>query len=137
MNRKKFLKIAGIATGGIIILPPTLYLVSPEIKKFAVNVIYQELSYLKLDAEGVNNFVEDYFKNFNDNLGFKIRWKIYYYLKIKADKSDNLFQLVRSYLLSSDFFINRMNMVEPVKYLGLFNPYTSPMANPYSYFYHL
>lgn len=41
-------------------------------------------------------------------------------------------QIVTSFLLSTDFFINKMNPNLPVHYVGLYNPYKTSCTNPFS-----
>lgn len=132
MKRRKFLTFIGVGTG-VALIPPTLYLVSPSVKKYAVQLIKNELHYLKLEPEGVEQYVEDYFKADDNKIMVNVRWKTFYYLGITWQKSDQVAELIKYYLLSSNFFINRMDESKPVKYLGMYNPYKSPVPNPYSY----
>lgn len=132
MKRRKFLRFVGVGTG-VAIIPPTLYRVSPSVKKYAVQLIKDELHYLKLEPKGVEQYVEDYFSGGADAVMTNIRWKSFYYLRLTWKKSDQIMELIKYYLLSSNFFINKMDESKLVKYLGLYNPYKSPVPNPYSY----
>lgn len=132
MNRRKFLILAGIGTGGVVV-PASLYYLSPSIKEYATLLIKQELNYLKLENGSVEQYVSDYFKNSKNDLVFRLKWKTMYYLKIDSSQSTVLFELVKYYLLSSNFFINRTDMSQTVKYLGLYSPYKSPVPNPFSF----
>lgn len=132
MKRRKFLTFVGVGTGAVLI-PPALYLVSPSVKKYAVQIIKEELHYLKLDIEGVERYVEDYFKADDNKIMVNIRWKTFYYLGITWQKSNQVTELIKYYLLSTNFFINKMDESKPVKYLGMYTPYKSPVPNPYSY----
>ena len=133
MNRRNFVTILGSVAGGAVLIPTGLYFASPKLKKYAEKLIFTELSYLKLDPKGVTTFVDDYFKAYDNSFFSAIKWKTYYYLNTGTHQSDNLFQLVRAYLLSSDFFLNKTDTEKTVKYLGMFNPYKSQVPNPYSY----
>ena len=135
MNRRKAIKLIGITSAGGILLPTGMYLASPGTKKYAAQVILNTLDYMRLDRQGVFDFVNDYFHGTAIDLSTNLRWKAYYFSGTNVKRSDNLFELVRSYLLSSDFFINGNDVNKEVKYLGLFNPYKSSMPNPYSYIY--
>ncbi|HMR83903.1 MAG TPA: hypothetical protein PKE30_12265 [Niabella sp.] len=135
MKRRKLLKILGSVAGGAILVPSGLYLTTPGIKYFAEKIIYRHLGYLKLDPGGVSQYVEDYFKGMPDSFTNTIRWKSYYYLNIKTKDSINIYQLIRCYLLSSDFFQYKMDTKRTIKYAGLYDPYKSPVANPFSYIY--
>lgn len=135
MNRRKALRILSTLAVGGVLLPTGMYLVSPGTKKYAEDTIFSTLSYLQLDKQGVRNFVNDYFKGGDIGLKTNLRWKAYFFSGTGVTRSDNLFELVRSYLLSSDFFINGTDISKTVNYLSMFNPYKSSMPNPYSYIY--
>lgn len=137
MNRRSFLKLSGI-TGAAVVALPSFGFVSTSIKKAAVGIIMQELNYLKLEKEGVEQFVEDHYKKhyINDSLTSQLKIKSFYYLHVKPDNSYLVFELVNNYLLSSDFFINKMDESKPVKYMGLYSPYTKPCFNPFSKLYY-
>lgn len=130
MNRRRFMTMAGIGTG-LLILPPALYISSPSLRKYAGRLIREELYYLKLEPAGVDRYVDDYFNTSANNAVTNIRWKTYYYLGMKADRSDQILELIKYYLLSSDFFINKADESKQVNYLGLYNPYKSPVPNPF------
>lgn len=132
MKRRKFLLLIGIGTGSIII-PASLYFLSPTIKEYASLLINRELSYLKLEKGSVEKYIEDYFINAQNDLVSKLKWKAMYYLHVGPERSAVLFELVKYYLLSSDFFINKTDESKTVRYLGLYSPYTSPVPNPFSF----
>lgn len=132
MERRSFLLLSGVLVG-MVAIPPSLYFVSPGIKKYAAKLIEKELSYLKLDKTGVDNYINDYFKNGSNNVMANVKWKVLYYGGRNSNNSNNINDLVRYYLLSTDFFLNQMNVRKTVKYLGIFDPYKSPIANPFSY----
>jgi hypothetical protein len=52
---------------------------------------------------------------------------------INSAKSGKVHQLVSAYLLSSDFFQNKMDETRIVKYVGLYDPYTRPCSHPFSH----
>ncbi|MFT3903267.1 MAG: hypothetical protein QM727_08835 [Niabella sp.] len=133
MQRRNVVKILAGLAGGAVLLPTGMYWLSPSKKEFAVKTIQKELSYLKLDMEGVRQFVNDYFSGEPFSFSDTLKWKSYYFLRAGVSKSSNVFELVRAYLLSSDFFLHKTDESKVVKYLGLFNPYKSPAPNPYSY----
>lgn len=135
MKRRSLIKLFGALTGGAVLLPAGLYFASPDMKEYARDLIFKELDYLKLESRGVARFVDDYFKADSFNLKNSLRWKYYYFSRMEIGKSDNLFQLVKIYLLSTDFFIRGADVETPVQYLGLFNPYKSSMPNPFSYIF--
>ncbi len=123
--------IAGVSTGSLIV-PSGIYFVSGSVKKYAALLIKKQLSYLKLETNSVETYVEDYFQGNNDLMA-KLRWKTMYYLGITWENSNTLKDLIKYYLLSTDFFINKMDESKNVKYLGLYSPYKSPVPNPFAY----
>jgi len=132
MERRNFIRLATIGTG-MCLIPPALYFVAPGVKEYACVILKRELYYLKLEPKGVVSFVDDYFKATGNDLLSNLKWKGLFYLKSGWDKSDRVRDLLKYYLLSSDFFINKTDESKTVNYLGLFNSYKSPMPNPYSF----
>ncbi len=130
MRRRNFLKIAGAGTAAVVALPAGWY-VATSVQEAAAGIITHELSYLELEPEGVARFVDDYLK---DPLSqyTPAKLKAYYALRTGADASMMVADLTRKYLLSSDYFINKMDEHRTVQYLGFYNPYRSPCANPFS-----
>ncbi|MEQ7799518.1 hypothetical protein ABDJ41_06860 [Pedobacter sp. ASV1-7] len=132
MKRRSFLLLVGVGTGSIAV-PASLYFLSPAINEHAVLLIKRELYYLKLEEGSVEKYVADYFRSAHNNLLAKLKWKAMYYMQIKPDQSAIFFELVKYYLLSTDFFINKADESKVVRYLGLYNPYKSPVPNPFSF----
>jgi hypothetical protein len=56
----------------------------------------------------------------------------YSFFGINASQSGKVNQLLTAYLLSTDFFTNKMDESKTIKYVGLYNPYTRPCAHPFS-----
>lgn len=115
------------------IIPASLYFLSPDVKEYAVAFIKKELSFLKLEEGSVDRYVADYLQHTKNDLIQRMKWKTMYYLDMDPSQSNVLFELVKYYLLSSDFFINRTDESQTVKYLGLYSPYKSPVPNPFSF----
>ena len=118
---------------GVALLPAGLYVVSPSIKKYAVQLIKDELHYLKLEPGSVEQYVEDHFRIAGVSIMTNIQWKSFYYLGVTWKKSDKVFELIKYYLLSSNFFLNKTDETKVVKYLGFYNPYKGPIPIPYSF----
>ena len=137
MNRRNFLKLTGI-TGVAVLALPGFGFVSTSVKEAAVGIIMQELDYLKLDKKGVEQYVEDHYKThyINNSLTSQLKIRSFYFLHVKPEKSYLVKDLVENYLLSTDFFINKMDESKTVKYLGLYDPYTKPCFNPFSRLYY-
>ena len=130
MRRRNFLKLAGAGTAAVVALPAGWY-AATSVQQAAAGIITREFDYLELDPKGVARFVDDYL---NDPLsGYTpAKVKAYYALRTGADQSTMVADLTRKYLLSSDYFLNKMDEGKTVQYLGFYNPYRSPCANPFS-----
>ena len=59
--------------------------------------------YLKLENGSVEKYVNDYFQNSNDAV-LRMKWKTMYYLNTTYEESNTLKDLIKYYLLSTDFF---------------------------------
>lgn len=135
MNRRKFLKISGLGITSLFALPGLGY-ITIKTQSGAVGLLMNELKYLNIDQKGVELFVSDFFKVYNYSFTNKLKFKYYYLLDIKSDKSNLVADLANMYLLSTDFFRNKMDEKAEVKYLGLYNPYKMPCSNPFSHLYY-
>lgn len=131
MDRRKFLILTGVGTGCLVI-PASIYFVSGSVKKYASLIIKKQLYYLKLDEGSVEKYVDDFFHSTNDTVS-RMKWKSMYYLNITWAQSNAVKDLIKYFLLSTDFFINKMDERVVVKYLGLYSPYKSPVPNPFAY----
>lgn len=132
MERRKFITLTGVGVG-LCIIPASLYIISSDLKKYAALILKRELFYLKLEPKGFSTYIEDYFKAISNDTVTTLKWKILYCTKSNWEKSDSIRDLIKYYLLSSDFFINKTDESKVVHYLGLFNSYKSPVPNPYSF----
>lgn len=132
MNRRLFLKLTG--AGAALAALPGMGFVYTSYQKAAKGLILNELDYLTLDVAGVEQFVQDYAKNKSENHLLKIRGL--YLLRTSSGKSKVVEELVKDYLLATDFFRNRMDESKPLQYTGLYDPYKTPCANPFSAVYY-
>jgi hypothetical protein len=132
VERRTFITLAGVGAG-MCFIPPALYFVAPGVKKYAAMTIERELHYLKLAPGSVTSFVDDYFLAIGNDTVSALKWKVTYYLGLDYKKSDRIRDLIKYYLLSSDFFINKTDESKVVNYLGAYSPYKSPVPNPYSF----
>jgi hypothetical protein len=129
MNRRFFLKLAGVGTG--LVALPGMGFVYASYGRAAKGLLLNELDYLTLDIKGVEQFVQVYAKSKSENYQLKVRGL--YMLRTSASQSKVVEELVRDYLLSTDFFRNRMDESKPLQYIGLYDPYKTPCANPFSH----
>ncbi|MBB5436366.1 hypothetical protein HDC92_000030 [Pedobacter sp. AK017] len=132
MERRKFITLTGVGVG-LCIIPASLYVIGSDLKTYAALILKKELFYLKLEPKGFSVYIEDYFKFIKNDTVATLKWKILYYTNANWEKSDSIRDLIKYYLLSSDFFINKTDESKTVNYLGLFNSYKSPIPNPYSF----
>lgn len=129
MNRRKFLSWAGV--GAAIIALPSFKFLSTSFEEAAMSLIENELNFLSLDKDGLRKFVQDYAKN--KNKSFKLSVRSYSLLGINPKQSGKVNQIISTYLLSTDFFMNQMDEKRTIRYVALYNPYTRPCANPFSH----
>jgi hypothetical protein len=134
MQRRKFLTLLSLGVTAAVV--PTIGFSSVSTKKAAVGIIMNEFSYLTLDEQGVEQYVDAYFKydRFTPHLDVKL--KSYYLLGVKSNRSSIIDSLAKKYLLSTDFFLNKMDESRTIKYVGFYNPYQFPCANPFSHIHY-
>lgn len=133
MNRRKFLTLSGL--GAIAVTVPSVGLMATSMEDAATGILKKEFDYLNLDEEGLQLFVQDYLKNFY-NRSLNVRLQSAYLLGLDSSNSDFVANMSRQYLNSSDFFINKMDTSKKVKYIGEYDPYKRPCANPFSSAYY-
>lgn len=124
--------MAGVAAG-LVIVPPALYFIAPGVNEYAVSVIKKHLHYLKLAPGSVERYVEAYFQVRTNDMVSNLKWKVTYYLQLDYEHSERSKDLIKYFLLSTDFFINKADESRTVNFLGLYSPYKSPVPNPYSF----
>lgn len=132
MNKRQFL--AWSAAGGALAALASFGVLYPSLQSAMARLIRHELDYLALDDKGLAQFVEDYARSAARTERLVI--KGYAFAGLDASQSGRIHDLVSRYLLSTDFFINRMDEGRTVHYLGLHNPHASPCANPFSQTYY-
>jgi hypothetical protein len=131
MKRRNFLKLTGLAAAGTAALP-SMGLASVSTEDAMARLIRNEFHYLKLDEAGLNQFVANYLDRHYHSTVSKIKLRSYYFLNFSSTQSQLVNQLTRRYILSTDFFSNKMDESKPVQYMGLYNAYKTPCANPFS-----
>jgi len=131
MKRNHFIKILSAWAGGAVVVSGGAYFAAPSRNKIAEKVILNSLSYLKLDKNGVKQFVSDYF-SYQPGVMENLRWKYYFIVNKDISDSNVLYEMVRIYLISSDFFTNGMDKNRIVQYTSFYNPYKGKVINPFS-----
>lgn len=129
MKRRKFLTIAGL--GALIGAVASDKFMTATFESSTARLIKEELAFLQLDDEGVRAFTRDYAKLKHKE--FKVIVKGYSFLGIGSSLSGKVHHIVSTYLLSSDFFINKMDEKRVIKYVALYDPYRRPCVHPFSH----
>ena len=130
MKRRRFLKLTGVAAAAVAI-PAVAYL-STNLKDSTAAIIINEFHYLNLDGEGANKFVEAYLQKYPPSSKFTAKVRSANLLGMKASNARLGSTITQEYLLSTDFFRNKMDESRIVKYIGFYNPYHMPCTNPFS-----
>lgn len=134
MKRRNFLKFASIGAAALAVLPGfSLYYASS--RDCAVDLILDEYKFLKIGREEVVKYVDDFYKlhPVEESTPWQMKIKIHHYFNIATVRSE---MLVKGFLLSTNFFMNKMDETRPVEYISLYNPYKQPCANPFSFMYY-
>ena len=136
MRRRNFLKIAGVSAAAVALPSAGAYALSLE--NATVGVIKNQFSFLKLDEKGLRQFVADYYtlEGTSKTLFARTKMKAYYLFKVDSDQSQLVRTITTLYLISTNFFQNRMDENKIVNYQGLYNPHKTPCANPFSSLYY-
>lgn len=138
-NRRKFIKltIEGVLALGAGYIGIKTF---SSFKKVIIDILYADLHGMKIREGDIEKFAEHAAANnpweFNERkkklmatydpikwmpLPFKKEYKLY------RD------EVVRRFLLSTDFFINKMDESKEIKYTGIiWGPYSTPCLNPFS-----
>ena len=133
MLRRKFLKLTGLGTGALVTIP-TFGFATTSYEEAVTGILKKEIGYLDLDKKGIEKFIQDFSKDRDEKYRLKVR--AMYLLGIKPEHSYSVNDIVRTYLLSTDFFMTQMNERKTVHYIGLYNPYARPCTQPFSNLYY-
>jgi len=128
MKRRKFITIAGV--GALVTAVASGKFLTTSFEDSAESIIRRELNFLKLDDAGLRAFTKDYSALKDRN--FKLIVKSYGLLGVGSGRSGKIHQMVSTYLLSTDFFTNKMDESRAIKYVGIFDPYRRPCAHPFT-----
>ena len=140
MKRRNFIGVlttgtAGVAAGG--------YIFFEKFERLVRKIIIEDTSSLNISIEEIDKYLlaSEKNKSLVNGLPFPnqqlLKWHYYldnplfslpYYTKYTVDRS----RIVGDFLLSTDFFINKMDPQKPVKYTTIYDPYQKPCSNPFS-----
>lgn len=136
MKRRNFLKLAGAGTA----LAATGLWGINSFHSSVKAMILKDTRGLKLKEEEIDKFLADakaeMFWNRYDltKKGFILAhtWLGSGFLPYKFKYSQYRNTIVGTFLLSTDYFSNRMQAEKPVTYVAFYNPYKRPCGSPFS-----
>lgn len=116
-----------------------------DARRIITAIIHKRLHYLDKDADGLRLFCEEFQKRMSPESIEKAEWlgifqPVYsftnFFALMPGFKTIQDFEerVVTQYLLSSDFFVKGFNLLQQVRYLRYYDPYTSPCTNPFAKF---
>lgn len=142
MKRRTFIKVSIALTGAGIIS----YLMLPGFIDAIKRILKEGSQGLKIDSLTIDQFIQD-----ANTEQFWIKFsrskKILIILHTYGSFLKNLLpyqnkyllyknQITGQFLLSTDFFLNKMDTAQPIAYLGFYNPYKQPCYHPFSVNYY-
>jgi len=141
MKRETFLKILG----GVAVLGAVSYIAVPSFEEMLLKVLKADTKGLNIDEKVFTTYLEDYKKE--NPLRFKsskqqfIQASYIFDYPFVPNPYKHKYQQFRSllignFLLSTDFFTNKMDLSKKINYVGVYNPHLRPCANPFSYLYY-
>lgn len=136
MKRRNFLKVAGAGTA----LAATGFWSIRSFQTGIKAIILEDTQGLNLKEEELNKFLADakkemFWKKYDfTKKGFILAhtWLGSSYLPYKIKYSQYRSTIVGTFLLSTDYFSNKMAPEKPVQYVAFYNPYKRPCASPFS-----
>lgn len=142
MNRRKFIGLLTLGLAGSAVGVFSL----PSFENIAEDIILKDTAKLPLSAGAIQKYiVEVKDKNIWKNFNFAKReffrahyffsnalFKLPYHSKYLQYRSE----IVGNFLLSTDFFTNKMNTEDTINYVAIYDPYFRPCANPFSSIYY-
>ena len=108
-------------------------------------MLKRKLHYLELDEQGVKRFVRDMLPHISPYIRRNLAWlqlglPVYAGLDYTSRWASTKWyreteqKIVTQFLMSSDFFQNNADETRTIHYLGFYDPYTRPCANPFPRF---
>lgn len=108
------------------------------------SMIMRSIEGMNISEDTVDQFLADarrerFFRQYDlSKKGFIVAhtWLMSDYLPYKLKYTQYCSQIVGTFLLSTDYFSNRMQHGENVEYTGFYNPYKRPCSSPFSNVYY-
>lgn len=140
MTRRRF--ILGLFALAAAIIGTTILVI--PFKNVVNKIIRKQLAYLNLEPTSVDRFANDMsVTQYYDRKNFG--WKKQLFVRVfqffdnpwialpgKSRYEQYCTFFVNDFLLSTDFFLNKMDESKQVNYLALYEPYKRPCVNPFS-----
>ena len=128
--------MAGLGAAAVAL--PSIGAYAVSLNEATAGVILHQFRFLNLDKKGVDQFVQEYYKQEGSSRSAftQLKMKGYYMLNIDSDQSQLVRTITTLYLLSTDFFQNRMDERKLVRFHSIYDPYKTPCANPFSALYY-
>ncbi len=143
MNRRRFIVLSVLAVLSAIALSAVAIY---DFETVVLKMLKRDLSYLKIKDKDIERFLADArTSGYWDRMKFdrnKRAFIILYFLlpKIGLPYQFKYFQLkatiVGNFLLSTDFFTNKMDEQVDVSYVALFDPERNACQNPFSHVFY-
>ncbi len=146
MHRRKFFKL-GFLSLGAVAAGGGAYVFFEKFEELAKKIILADTAGLGIDRDVYDQFFIDIEKKRKwDSIFFShhkqiLKWHYYinnplFTLPYKTSYEVNRSKLVGTFLLSTNFFYEKMNPQVKIKYIGLHDPYERSCANPFSNIYY-
>ncbi len=143
MNRRRFIRISILSLIGAVAASIIAFY---NFESFVFRMLKRDLKTLNVEEQDLKRFIADarktnYWKKnsidskkraflllfyFIPNIGLPYQFK---FAQIKG-------RIVGTFLLSTDFFLNKMDESKKIKYIGFYDPYLRPCMNPFSNLYY-
>lgn len=141
IERRKFIKTSIIALAGLGTATGLSYLAIPKYEAILKLILEHDLKSLKIQTDAIDQFIEAALKEdlFGNSKAKKEMIRIYHFMantwfplpyqyKYDQYRAD----IVGKFLLSTNFFYNKMDESKEIKYLRVYNAYKFPCGNPFS-----
>lgn len=140
MRRRKFIGLILAGLGGI---AAGSYVFFEKFEKVARKILIKDTSSLLVPVEEIDKYLLASRRKRNqvNKLPLSnqqlLKWHYYldnswFTLPYKTKNSLDRSRIVADFLLSTNFFTNKMDGTKPVKFVGIYDPYERPCSNPFS-----
>lgn len=141
MDRRKFITVLGLGA----VASAGAYIAFPTFEETVRRILKSDLSKLIIEEGAIEKFISEIKEEnpwrFSDDKKYLIMGHYYLgsdFLSLPYGAKNRQYRnyIVGTFLLSTDFFLNKMDSNKRIVYLGLYNPYKRPCGNPFSSMYY-